>query len=54
MQHREISALLYAVPNGGYRNAREAARFKAEGVRSGVPDLCLAVSNGGTAPCILR
>src|SRR5690242_13337567 len=27
------------VPNGGYRNAVEAARFKGLGVKAGVPDL---------------
>lgn len=39
--------LLYHVPNGGSRNKIEAARLKEEGVRSGVPDLCLPVSRGG-------
>lgn len=32
---------LYAVPNGGERNPAVAARLKAEGVKSGVSDLCL-------------
>jgi len=31
----------WAVPNGGSRNKREAGRLKAEGVKAGVPDLCL-------------
>lgn len=31
--------LLFAVPNGGHRNPREAARLKAEGVVAGVADL---------------
>ena len=39
--------LLYHVPNGGYRTATEAARFRAEGVRPGVPDLCLPVARHG-------
>jgi hypothetical protein len=30
----------YAVPNGGNRNIVTAKRLKAEGVSSGVPDLC--------------
>lgn len=34
-------AILAAVPNGGFRLAREAARLKAEGVRKGFPDLVL-------------
>ena len=32
---------LYSIPNGGTRDKREAARLKAEGVRSGVWDLHL-------------
>lgn len=39
--------MLYHVPNGGKRDAREAARFKAMGVKPGVPDLCLPVPRGG-------
>ena len=40
-------ALLYHVPNGGKRSMSEAARFKREGVKAGVPDLCLPVPRGG-------
>ena len=29
------------VPNGGYRNVREAAKFKAMGVVAGVPDILI-------------
>jgi VRR-NUC domain len=29
----------YAIPNGGKRHAREAARMKGLGVRAGVPDI---------------
>ena len=36
-----FQGLLYAVPNGGSRNPAEAGILKAEGVRSGVPDLAL-------------
>lgn len=39
--------LLFHIPNGGKRNAREAARFKAEGVVPGIPDLFLAVARHG-------
>lgn len=36
-------ALLHAVPNGGARNEAVGGKLKAEGVRAGVPDLCLPV-----------
>lgn len=39
-------ALLYHVPNGGHRSKAEAGRFRAEGVKAGVPDLCLPVARG--------
>lgn len=39
--------VLFAIPNGGERNVIVAARLKAEGVRSGVPDLFLACSHNG-------
>lgn len=40
--HPELR-LLFAIPNGGARNKRTAWMLKAEGVRSGVPDVCLPV-----------
>ena len=40
-------ALLFAIPNGEYRPKRVAFRLKEEGVKPGVPDLCLPVSRGG-------
>lgn len=40
-------ALLYHTPNGGSRVRAEAARLKAQGVKPGVPDLCLPVARGG-------
>lgn len=45
LQYRDLSKLLFAIPNGGYRNAREAARMKLEGTTPGVSDLILLVSN---------
>ena len=39
--------VLFAVPNGGSRNAIEAARLKAEGVTPGVADLILLEARGG-------
>lgn len=38
--------LLYHVPNGGKRNTAEAAHLKRQGVKAGVPDLCLPVPRG--------
>jgi len=40
-------ALIYHIPNGGSRNALEAANLKRQGVKAGVPDLCLPVARGG-------
>ena len=40
-------ALMYHIPNGGSRSTAEAGRFKAEGVKSGVPDICLPAARGG-------
>lgn len=34
---------LYHVPNGGNRDPRVGARLKGQGVRRGVPDLCLPI-----------
>ena len=40
-------ALLHAIPNGGARHIAVARKLKAEGVKSGVPDICLPVARGG-------
>jgi len=37
---------MYHTPNGGSRNVIEAVNLKAQGVRSGVPDICLPVPKG--------
>lgn len=39
-------ALLFHIPNGGFRSKSEAVRFKRTGVKSGVPDLFLPVPRG--------
>ena len=46
--------LLYAIPNGFHaagrspgERARHVARMKSEGMKSGVPDVCLPVPRGG-------
>lgn len=38
---------MFAIPNGGHRHVRVAAKMKAEGVKAGVLDLCLPYPNGG-------
>ena len=40
-------ALLFHIPNGGSRNEIEAAHLRRQGVKAGVPDLCLPVARGG-------
>lgn len=44
-QYPELE-LMYHIPNGGSRNPIEAANLKRQGVRSGVPDICLPVPRG--------
>ena len=39
--------LLYAIPNGGSRHPLEAINLKKQGVKPGVPDICLPVPRGG-------
>lgn len=39
-------SLLFAIPNGGHRHPATAAKLKAEGVKAGVPDICLPVAKG--------
>lgn len=41
--HRD---LIWANPSGGKRDARTAARLKAEGVKPGVPDITVAIARG--------
>ena len=41
------SRLLFHAANGGRRDVREAALFKARGVRAGIPDLLLLAARGG-------
>ena len=45
-KHPELK-LLYAVPNGGKRHIKTAMALKAEGVKPGVPDLCLPAARNG-------
>ena len=38
---------VFAIPNGGRRDAKEAAHLKKQGVKPGVPDLFVPVARGG-------
>lgn len=40
-------ALMHHIPNGGKRGKAEAARFKLQGVKAGVPDIFLPCARGG-------
>lgn len=40
--HPELK-LIHAIPNGGLRDKRVAAKLKAEGAKAGIPDLFLPV-----------
>ena len=44
-QYQHLRPLLFAVPNGGRRDARTGAILKAEGVHAGVSDLLLLCPN---------
>lgn len=41
-----VLTLMHAIPNGGLRNKVTVLRLKAEGVKPGVPDICLPVPSG--------
>lgn len=38
---------LYHIPNEGQRNSATGARMRAEGLKCGVPDICLPIPRGG-------
>jgi len=39
--------LMYAIPNGDKRSISVAKRLKAEGVKKGIPDICLPIARHG-------
>ena len=39
--------LMYHVPNGGSRNVIEARNLRRQGVKAGVPDICLPCARNG-------
>lgn len=38
---------MFAIPNGGHRHPAVAGKLRAEGVKPGVPDICLPVARHG-------
>lgn len=53
MTFPKLDRLLFAVPNGGKRNSREAARMKRQGVTPGVSDIiCLVPNNKYSFLCM--
>lgn len=44
-KHPEL-AVMFAIPNGGHRHLFVAKKLKSEGVKPGVPDICLPVPRG--------
>lgn len=46
--------LLFSVPNGGARSKATAGKLKAEGVKAGVPDVCLPVPRGPYGACYIE
>ena len=47
VSHYPELELLYYIPNEGKRSAVTGARLKAQGLKSGVPDVCLPTAHGG-------
>lgn len=45
-KHLQLT-MMFAIPNGGQRNIVTATKLKAEGVKSGVPDILLAYPSIG-------
>lgn len=45
MQQNHFPQLMfaYAIPNGGMRDKITASKLKAQGVRAGVPDICIPI-----------
>lgn len=54
LQYPKQERLLFAIPNGGAREAITGSRLKAEGARAGVPDMLLALPTGRHAGLFLE
>ena len=46
LQHPKAYTNTYAIPNGGKRHIKIAVKLKKEGVKAGVPDICIALPKG--------
>lgn len=42
-----VLSLMFAIPNGGQRHIAVARKLKQEGVKPGVPDVCLPIARMG-------
>ncbi len=46
LKHPYAESLTYATPNAAKRTPRQGAYMKAEGLKAGVPDICMALPKG--------
>ena len=46
-QRFPVLRLMHHIPNGGSRNAIEARNLRSQGVKAGVPDICLPCARNG-------
>lgn len=44
---KPLNDYMFAIPNGGTRNIREAVSLKAQGVKAGIPDIFIAIPANG-------
>lgn len=51
---RALINVSFAIPNGGSRQAVEAARLKVEGVTAGIPDVMIAFPTNGSPGLFLE
>lgn len=54
LQYPHLRGRLFAVPNGGRRDAVTGAKLKAEGVLAGVADLILLVTNNAYGALLIE
>ena len=54
LQYPSLAFMLFAVPNGGKRDAKTGARMKYEGAISGVSDLILLIKKRDMRPSALK